>query len=123
MIQDNDRLKKIIDKVIKTYYCDKVQIFKSEFYDYDDDLFEYELHYKVIPYCEVTTPTYLKHYKICDVTVNIVKFLINGEKNYHRDDVPESEWQFFEETSLKFLSDNFEGVHFYPEITSYNLND
>jgi hypothetical protein len=123
MIQDNNKLKKIIDRVIKTYYGNKVQIFKSEFYDYDDNFFEYELHYKVIPDCKITTPTYLKHYKICDVTVDIVKFLIDGEKNYHRDDVPESEWEFFEETSLKFLSDNFQEVNFYPEITSSNLND
>jgi hypothetical protein len=55
--------------------------------------------------------------------IEIYKFIIDGEKNYHRDDVPESEWEFFEETSLKFLSDNFQGVNFYPEITSSNLND
>jgi hypothetical protein len=123
MIQDNNKLKKIIDRVIKTYYGDKVQVFKSEFDDYDGNLFEYELYYKVIPDCKISDPIYMKHYKICDVTIDIVKFLIDGEKHYHRDDVPESEWEFFEETSLKFLSDNFQGVNFYPEITSSNLND
>ena len=122
MIQDNNKLKKIIDRVIKTYYGDKVQVFKSEFDDYDD-LYEYELYYKVIPDCKISDPIYIKHYKICDVTVDIVKFIIDDEKHYHRDDVPESEWEFFEETSLKFLSDNFQGVNFYPEITSHNLND
>lgn len=123
MIQDSDKLKKIIDRVIKTYYGDKLQVFKSEYYDYDDELFEYELHYKVIPNCKIEDPIYQKRYKMCDVPINIFRYTINGEKNYHRDDIPESEWEYFEESTLGFLADNFEGVNFYLEITSHNLND
>ena len=37
MIQDNDKLKKVIDRVIKTYYGDRVHVYKSSFYDFEDD--------------------------------------------------------------------------------------
>ena len=37
MIQDNDKLKKVIDWVIKTYYGDRVHVYKSSFYDFEDD--------------------------------------------------------------------------------------
>ena len=123
MIQDNDKLKKVIDRVIKTYYGDRVHVYKSSFYDYDDEFFEYELHYKVIPDCKIENQKVRKNYKFCDVPVNIVKFTLNGEKNYHRDDIPESSWDDFEDDTVKFLVDNFPSVDFVPEIRSENLND
>lgn len=79
MIQDNDKLKKIIDRVIKTYYGDKIHVYKSHYYDYDDEFFEYELHYKVIPNCKIKDQVVKKNHKFCDVSVNIVKFTIDGK--------------------------------------------
>lgn len=118
---ENDKLKKIIDRVIKTYYGDSVHVYESSYYDYDDEFFEYELHYKVIPDCKIGHQ--FKDNKIYYVPVNIVKFILNGEKNYHRDDIPESSWDDFEDDTVKFLVDNFPSVEFVPEIYSENLND